>query len=286
MSRRPSYYLNGVSLAGLGFQPTPGESARRHGLTIVRSPLRIPGALGELTDGAPVSAATRTIVLEGEVRGTTRTDCLEKVRTILAHAGRGLVELRAVDASDRVILVERDREAIAALDTPSLAESDAVSRTARLTLRFLAAEPAWRDREPQLLAIGQTAVPLPLGYSVPSDWTLEIFGSELGTVVDPEVRYEDAGGNAVATLALTGTLDWGTDATARYRISTAGLAPRIRRVTSGVWGDADADLTSGTWFQLNPHDGWPQGGQYPTLRLFDASARATGLLTFTKRFEL
>lgn len=286
MSRRPSYYLNGVSLAGLGFQPTPGESARRHGLTYVRQGLALPGAIGELHDGAPVSAATRTIVIEGEVRGTTRADCLEKIRTILAYAGRGLVELRAVDATDRVIHVLRDREAIAALDAPSLAESESVSRTARLTLRFLAPEPVWRDRQPQLLAIGQTPVPLPLGHSVPSDWTLEVFGSELGAVVNPEIRYEDAAGNAVATLALAGTLDWGADATARYRISTEGVVPRIRRVTAGAWADADAHLTSGTWFQLSPLDGWPQGGQYPTLRLFDANARATGLLTYTRRHEL
>lgn len=286
MSRRPSYFLNGVSLASLGFQPTPGESARRHGLTIVREPLKLPGTLGELTDGAPVSSPARTIVLEGEVRGTTRADCLDKIRTILAHAGRGLVELRAVDATDRVINVLRDREAIVALDTPSLAESDSVTRSARLTLRFLADGTAWRDREPQLLAIGQTAVPLPIGYSVPSDWTLELFGSELGQVVNPEIRYEDAGGNAVATLALTGTLDWSVDATARYRISTEGLVPRIRRMTTGAWADADAHLTSGTWFQLSPLDGWPAGGQFPTLRLFDASARATGLLTYYRRHEL
>lgn len=286
MSRRPSYYLNGVSLASLGFQPTPGESARRHGLTIVREGLKLPGAIGELSDAAPVSAATRTIVLEGEVRGTTRADCLEKIRTILAHAGRGLVELRAVDATDRVIYVLRDREAIAQLDTPSLAESESTSRTAKLTLRFLADDPVWRDREPQLLAIGQTAVPLPLGYSLPSDWTLELFGSELGTVVNPEIRYEDAGGNAVATLALSGTLDWSADATARYRISTEGLVPRIRRMTAGAWADADSHLASGTWFQLSPLDGFPAGGQFPTLRLFDANGRATGLLTYSRRHEL
>ena len=129
-------------------------------------------------------------------------------------------------------------------------------------------------------------MPLPLGYSVPSDWTLEIFGSELGTVVNPEIRYEDAAGNAVATLALSGTLDWAADATARYRISTEGLTPRIRRMTTSVWADADSHLASGTWFQLSPLDGWAQGGQFPTLRLFDACARAPGVLTYTKRHEL
>ncbi len=284
--RRPSYYLNGINLASLGFQPTPGESARRHGLTLVRDGLRIPGAIGELYDGAPVSAASRTIVLEGEVRGTTRAECLERIRTILAHAGRGLVELRAVDAMDRIILVERDREAAIAIDTPSLAESESVSRNARITLRFLAAEPAWRDRTPQLLAIGQTPVPLPLGYSVPSDWTLELFGSDAGTVVDPQVLYEDAGGQLVQSFTLTNTLDWSTDGTARYLISTEGLVPRVRRMTAGVWADADAHVTGGGFFQLDPRDGFPGSGAAPTLRVFDAAGRGTGLLMYRRRWEL
>jgi hypothetical protein len=286
VSRRPSYFLNGVSLASLGFQPLPGDSGRRHGLTITRQGLRVPGLAGELDDGAPLEGAVRTITIDGEVRGTTRAACLENVRLILAHASRGLVELRAVDASDRVILVQRDREAVAALDTPSLTESESAVRNARLTLRFRAAEPAWRDREPTLLAIGQTPVPLPLGYSVPSPWTLEIFGSEDGTVTDPQVRYEDAGGQAVQTLTLTGTLNWATDATARYRLSCEGVAPRIWRMESGAWVDRDAHLTAGAWFQLSPLDGFPGGGQFPTLRLFDAAGRATGLLQYFRRHEL
>lgn len=286
MSRAPSYFLNGVSLAGLGFSPTPGESGRRDGLTLSLQGLRLPGLAGELDVGSARQASPRTITIAGEVRGTTRADFLEKVRTILAHASRGLVELRAVDASDRVILVEREGAAKVSLFTPTLLETDAAQRAGALSLSFRAAEPAWRDRTPQLLAMGQAAVPLPLGYSIASPWTLEIFGSELGVVTNPQVLYEDAGGNLIASLTLTGTLDWATDATARYWLSTEGLAPRVRKMVTSNWQETDSHLTAGGFFALSPIDGFPPGGQYPTMRLFDASARATGLLTYTRRHEL
>jgi hypothetical protein len=286
MSRRASYFLNGVSLASLGFQPTGEVTTRRSGLTVSVQGLRLPGVAGELDVGAARQAEPRILEITGDVRGTTRADCLDKIRTILAHAGRGLVELRAIDATDRVLMVERDGAAQAGLYVPTLLESESANRSGSLTLRFRAAEPFWRDREPQLLAIGQTAVPVPLGYDLGSDWTLEIVGSDLGAVTNPQVLYEDAGANLIASLTLTGSLDWGSDATARYWLSTEGVAPRIRKMVAASWVDADSHLTAGGFFQLNPIDGWPAGGQHPTMRLFDASARATGLLTYRKRFAL
>jgi hypothetical protein len=286
MSRRASYFLNGVSLASLGFSPTPDRTTRRDGLSVSVQGLKVPGMAGELDVGAARQAEPRTIEITGDVRGTSRSDCLDKIRTILAHAGRGLVELRAVDATDRVILVERDGAAQAGLYVPTLLETDAANRSGSLTLRFRAAEPAWRDREPQLLAIGQVAVPLPLGYELGSSWTLEIFGSEAGAVTNPQVLYEDAGGNAIASLTLTGSLDWGSDGTAKYALSTEGVAPRIRKMVSSSWTDAESHLTAGGFFHLNPIDGFPPSAIYPTLRLFDASARATGLLTYFRRHSL
>lgn len=286
MSRALSYFLNGTSLAGLGFSPEPGESGRRDGLSLEVQGLRLPGIAGEFDVGSPRQASARTITISGTVTGSTRADFLDKVRTILALASRGQVELRAVDASDRVILVERDGAARASLHTPSLLENDSAVRRGTLSLRFRAAEPAWRDREPQLLAVGQTAVALPLGYSLASPFTLEIYGSELGTVTNPQVLYEDAGGNLIASLTLTGSLDWATDATARYELSTEGVAPRIRKMATSVWSDADSHLTAGTFFALSPLDGYPPAGQFPTLRLFDSAGRATGLIRYTRMHEL
>lgn len=283
MSRAPSYFLNGVSLAALGFVPAPGEPGRRSGLAFAHQGLEVPGVAGELDRGFPLRAAPRTVTIAGHVRGTNRDSVLTAIRTILAHAGRGLVELRCVDALDRVLLVERSGDAVATVEAPSLLASQ---RDGRLTLRFRAAEPAWRDVTPQVLAIGQTAVALPLGELLASPWTLEILGSEAGTVVDPVLHYTDAGGNLVTSLGLTGTLDWGTDATARWWLSTEGLTPRIRRMTAGVWADDAAALASGWFPTLSPLDGWSAGGQYPTLRLEDAGGRATGLLSFTRRHEL
>jgi hypothetical protein len=283
---RPSYFLNGISLATLGFQPDPADGGRRHGITLEVRGVTLPGIAGTLDDGAPRQASARTITIAGTVRGATRTECLERIRTILALAGRGQVELRAIDANDRVILVERDGAAQAALHAPSLLEDDGAQRTGTLTLRFRAAEPAWRDREPQILAIGQTAVPCPLGHLLASPWTLEIFGSDLGVVTNPQVIYEDAGGNVQASVTLTGTLDWGTDATARYWLSTEGVAPRIRKLVTSSWTDTDAHLTAGRFFALSPLDGWTGDAAYPRVRLFDADGRATGLLTYFRRWEL
>jgi hypothetical protein len=104
--------------------------------------------------------------------------------------------------------------------------------------------------------------------------------------VDPQVLYKDAAGNTIATLTLTGTLDWSTDATARYRLTTEGLVPRVRKMVGGAWTDADAALTAGTFFALAPEDGAPADGVYPTLQLYDAAARATGLLTYYRRHAL
>jgi hypothetical protein len=281
--RLPSWYLNGVSLADLGFQPEPTEPGRRAGLTLLRQSLEVPGVAGELDAGFGARASARTIVMAGEVRGTDRAAVLEAIRTILAHAGRGLVDLRCVDASDRVIRVLRSDAAVAGVDAPSML---AEQRSGRLTLRFWAGEPAWRDVVPQQLAIGQVPVACPLGAGVPSPWTLEIFGSTAGVVTNPQVLYKDAAGNTVASLTLTGTLDWGTDATARYRLSTEGLVPRIRKMVAGVWTDDDSALTAGAFFALSPHDGFPSAGVYPSLQLFDAAGRATGLLTYTRRHEL
>lgn len=281
--RAPSWYLNGVSLADLGFQPEPTEPGRRAGMTIVRQSIEIPGAFGDLDAGFGARAAAKTIVVAGEVKAADRTAVLEAIRTILAHAGRGAVDLRCVDATDRVIRVLRTDQAIAGVDVPSMLDAQ---RTGRLTLLFWAAEPAWRDLVPQQLAIGQTAVACPLGASVPSPWVLDIFGNSAGVVTNPQVLYKDAAGNTVGSLTLTGTLDWGTDATARYRLSTEGLVPRIRKMVTGAWTDADSALTAGAFFALSPHEGFPPAGVYPTLQLYDAAGRGTGFLTYARRHEL
>lgn len=278
-----TWYVNGESLERYGFRPSPAPAGRRSGVATQQTGLPVPGMLGELDSGfAPVVPA-RIITVPGHIRGTTLADALDKARQVLALCGRGPVTLRCVDAADRSIVAVLDGERLVEGAFPAL---KATNPWVGMTLRFRAAEPAWRDTTPQLLAIGQARVPLPLGYSVPSDWTLEIFGSEAGTVVDPQVIYEDAAGNTVASLTLTDTLNWATDATARLRLSTEGVAPTVRRMTAGVWAAADASLTAGWFFALSPHDGWPAEGSYPTLRLFDAGARATGLLRFTRRHEL
>lgn len=283
MSAAPSWYLNGVSLASLGFRPLPTEPGRRSGLSFVHQGLELPGLAGELDAGIPPKAPPRTITIDGVVRAANRDAVLEALRVLFAHASRGVVELRCVDASDRVIRVVRSGDAPAGVEAPSLL---VVQRDGRATLRFRAAEPAWRDTVPQVLAIGQAAVPLPLGYALPSPWTLELFGSEAGTVTDPTIHYEDAAGNAIATLALTGTLNWATDATARWWLSTEGYALRIRKMVAGTWQDDHGALASGAAFALSPHDGWPAGGAHPTLRLSDGAGRATGLLRYTRRHEL
>lgn len=281
MTRAASWYLNGVSLATLGFQPEPTEPGRRSGLSQSVQGIEIPGVAGELDMGAPVRAPARYVTVAGEVRGANRDAVLEAIRTILAHAGRGAVALRCVDAADRVILVDRV-DATAGVFAPSML---AAQRDGRVALRFRAAEPAWRDLVPQVLVIGQTPVPCPLGYQLGSPWTLDILGSEAGVVTDPELHYEDAAGNAVASLELTGTLNWSTDATARYRVSTDGLAPRVRKMVAGVWEDADDEVSAGGFFQLSPLDGWPAGEDLPTLRVFDAAARARAVLRYTRRHE-
>lgn len=278
-----TWYVNGESLERYGFRPAPAPAGRRSGVASQQTGLPVPGMLGELDQGFSPVVPARIISIPGHIRGTSLADALDRARQILAIAGRGPVTLRCVDATDREIVAVLDGERLVEAAFPALKPTNL---WVSLTLRFRAAEPAWRDTTPQLLAIGQTAVPCPLGYRIPSDWTLEILGSEAGTVVNPEVHYEDAAGNLVASLTITDTLNWGTDATARIRLSTEGAAPTVRRMTAGVWAAADASLSAGWFFALSPLDGAPMLGQHPTLRLFDASARATGLLTYRRRHEL
>ncbi|MHB1297297.1 MAG: phage tail family protein [Gemmatimonadaceae bacterium] len=281
--RAPSYYLNGVSLAGLGFMPAPADAGRRSGLSYSRPQLELPGVAGRMGTGA-LSVASRTLTIPGEVLAADRDAVLAAVRTIMAHAGRGSVELRCVDALDRVINVTRDGSADFAVDTPSMLSAQ---RSGRLTLRFLAEDPCWRDRDLTERAIAQAAVACPIGESLPSPWTLQILGSPDGSVLNPQVIYADAEGTTITTLTLTGSLtSWATDPTSMWELSTEGLVPRIRKRALGVWADDDAALTTGAFFALSPLDGWPAGGAYPSVRLFDASARATGLLSWRKRHEL
>jgi hypothetical protein len=284
MSRAPSWYINGVSLAGLGFLPEPTGPGRRSGLAFAHTALPMPGRAGQLPDGFGPTASPRTIVISGEVKLADRDAVLTSLRTILAHAGRGTVELRCVDAMDRVIHAVRDGSAVSSVDTPSMLSAQ---RTARVELRFTAHDPCWRDRDPQDLAIGQVAVALPLGALLPSPFTLEIYGSVDGDVENPQVLYADAEGATVQSVTLTGTLtSWATDPTSMWRISTEGPVTRIRKRLAGVWANDDAALTAGALFALDPADGWTEDAVYPTLRLFDAAARATGRISFRRRHEL
>ena len=281
--RTPSYYLNGVNLASLGFLPTPGETGRRSGLALTRPQVELAGVAGRVPTGA-LSAAPRAITITGEVLAADRDTCLAAVRTILAHAGRGSVELRCVDALDRIIPVTRDGTADFSVDTPSLL---AAQRSGRLTLRFLASDPCWRDRDPLDRALGQSAVACPVGDSLPSPWTLQIFGSAAGAVTAPQILYADAEGTTVESMTLTGSLtSWATDPTALWELSTEGLVLRIRKRLAGVWADDDAALSAGAAFQLSPLDGWPADAVYPTVRLYDAGGLATGRLVWRRRHEL
>lgn len=278
-----TWYVNGERLDLLGFRATPAPAGRRTGIAIERTALTLPGVAGEVAPGHSPSARARTIVIPGVVRGTSLSNALDRARQIVALCGRGPVTLRCVDATDRVIVGVLDGDTVVEAAQPALA---ATQPWVSVTLRFRCAEPYWRDVTPQQLAIGQTAVACPLGYGAPSPWVLDIFGSDAGTVTDPQVIYKDAAGNTVASLTLTGTLVWASDATARYQISTEGLVPRVRKLIAGVWTDTDSALTAGGTFMLSPHDGWPVDASYPTVQLYDAAARATGLLTYYRRHEL
>lgn len=277
-----TWYVNGQRLDTLGFRPTPAPAGRRAALEIERPMLTLPGLAGEIPAGTPPSARARLVTIPGVVRGSALSDALERARQVVAVCRRGVVALRCVDATDRVIAAELDGQLIVEAAQPALASQQ---QWVSLTLRFRAAEPYWQDTVPQLLAVGPTAVACPLG-AAPAPWTLEIFGSAAGVVSDPEVRYKDAAGNTVATLTLDGDLDWSTDATARWRLSTEGLVPRIRKMVAGAWTDADSALVGGAFFALSPLDGDPAAGAYPTLELSDAAGRATGVLTYARRHEL
>jgi hypothetical protein len=278
-----TWYVNGQRLDQLGFTPTPAPAGRRTGLSISRPGLTLPGQAGEVFAGVARTARAREIGIPGLVRGTSLTDALDKARKLIALCGRGIVTLRCVDATDRVIEAELIGDTIVEAAQPALSTH---TKWVSVTLRFTCADPYWRDLLPQTLLLGQVAVACPLGYGAPTPWTLEIFGSEAGTVTDPQVLYKDAGGNTVASLTLTGTLNWATDTTARYRLTTEGLAPRIQKMVAGVWTDADSALTAGSFFMLSPHDGDPVSALYPTMQLYDAGGLATGLLTYHRRHEL
>lgn len=279
MARLPSWYLNGISLATLGFTPEPTAPSRRSGLSLIRQSVELPGVAGEIASGFGPRASARTITVAGNVRGADRATTLEAIRTILSHANRGLVSLRCVDALDREILVERTDAAIAGLEAPSML---AEQRDGRVELRFWAAEPAWRDLAPQVLVIGHDATPCPLG-GLPSPWTLEITSTRDGGANSVTVHYEDAASNLVASLELDGVV--GIDRI--YRITTEGEVPRVRYFGASGWVDAEADVVAGNFFLLSPHDGAPALGLYPTVRLEDPDGGYTSaVLTYTRRHEL
>jgi hypothetical protein len=181
--------------------------------------------------------------------------------------------LRIADRPDREIDVVCQGTALTFYHAPLAVVACTV------TLTFVAADPAWRDRDPLAYALSTSRTACPLG-TAPSAPVVTLYG---GTVVDPVVIMRAGSGEETGRLTLAGTLA-STDAI----VIDAG-AQSMQRYVSGVLQTGSASgltwLTSGVFPLLDPDDADADAAQWPTVELSATSGTPTGLLTYTRRWS-
>jgi hypothetical protein len=221
-------------------------------------PVVIPDVPGVTLLAAPQIDA-RSISLTGTVQGTTAIDVRAKRDALLAVLRRGRVRLRLGDAPTRELPVEILSAKIASTGAQQLA------RTLPITIECLALDPFWRDVTPQVVALGLSPTPLPLGTAPVAP---VLVCSAPGPVL--AITLRTALGASVTSLQLAG-LEAGVACTidCAARTIRQGAVSMISALISGDFPVLDVvdqgDFAASAW---------------PTL----AVSQGTATATYTRRW--
>jgi hypothetical protein len=249
-------YVNGIDLAQYGFvleSPLDGffDFPERRDTAI-----ELPQGHGHVLAAVPGAIRPRPVTLGGVVTATTRSELETRKDAIKVLCSGGQVELRLV--SRDVVLRARLQSIGYTHFAPQLRDG---RNAARVTLRFVCADPFAWDRLPQVTGFLSSPVALNLGTG-PSrgreSWSAII--TIMGAATTPTLTEYDAGGNVLRTMAFT------FSPTASDAIEIDVGRGLVTRIQSGTRDNGYPYLTAGFAFpRLEPAEGNYLTSAFPRL---------------------
>lgn len=257
-------FINGRDTARLGLV-VDGLDGVFDAVTRTDQLTELPQGAGAVLSSVPGRTEPRTVTIDGTLPATTRAGLEAAKHALKALCGAGTVQLRLV--SQDFVFYGRLLGITLQHFAPQLTEARSA---ARVTLRFLCADPYGYDRAPQVVAFGATPVAMPLG-TAPSrgrSWWGAVI-TILGPATTPTLREHDAAGNVKRSMAFT----WSPTANDALIIDLAkGL---VTRRQSGVDDNGLSLLSAGWEFpRLDPADGDYETSAFPQLAVTSGVAVA------------
>jgi hypothetical protein len=263
-----SIAINGRALASLGVSPRE-LSGWRDGPAARRAFRGLPGTTGGLLAPQAVGVE-RELRLVLNVPDAATLDVLDDVT-------HGLVQLVFDDMPNRVVRVVRTQRSVTSI-APSLT---LLNPRLIVSYVFTAADGASYDREPRVLAIGTTPVPIALG-TLPSPGVLEVPGGWSGSRT---LTYRGANGLPYSAFVVTVP---GSETFAAAEFLEIDLARRtiVRVEGNGGRSNAYSWRTSGTWFAPDPTDGHVVGAGLPGASPSLVMSAGTALFRYRRAWSV
>lgn len=241
--------VNGFDLSNLGFRVSQ-INGTRGGVANAPKSRKIPGRAGLLRTSLAVEMATRTIIVNGTVTGTTIDDLNLKLDAIKFRLTAGwMLEVTPGDLLDSYFVclpVQIDE-----LDWPV----GQVIPKADVQFRFECFDPYRYSTNLQMINLSVIPQPVPLG-SAPSAPIVQI-----GNVTNPVVTFRNLLGGTTKTMGFTITLastDW---------LEVDCNTMLISKYVAGVKSSVPTVLTSGNFIILDPSEGDGANNQWPTIEV-------------------
>lgn len=257
--------INGRDLSSLGIGQTQ-ITGWADGPRESRDAFQTAGQFGQI-EGSVETVATRTLSIEGNVRGNTVATRDAVIEEALAHM-RGRCEIRSTDDQpEKLFLGFLERTRVEPISDLRVFDLDAV----RIRLDFTCYDPLGRDRHAQVAAFDATARDVPMGTG-PHRGIIRL----AGVATNPEIIVRDFRGVQVASLDFNGSSlaadeAWIVDL---YQHT-------ITLSDSGVESSVPSVLDSGSFFAFDPAWANWESASWPTIEVDSGE----GDLTYYRRWK-
>lgn len=255
MAVNTAIFINELDLASLGFITESVEGWLDSPSATDRT-TQLPGRVGAIILAPETETAPRTISVAGVIKRKSLAGVRTAVDQIKSALSRGTVEVRFVDQQDRVVYARSQDIQVVATQPQFFAPFSKVS------FRLFCPDPLIYATQGSIVGFA-AATPVPLGTAVSAP-TIRI----MGPVTNPTLTYRRADGTITQTMvfniALTGS-------------DYLEVNCEIDLITKSIAGVRTVDLNllkSGTFISLDPQDGDPLLGSYPTLSLSGGAGEA------------
>lgn len=238
--------------------------------------LAVPGLAGSVLTAEPTTGPRQlTITASLDPAARTLPALQSAIDALQELTGHGLVRITVDDDENapRVIEGVCTECQIAPVVHPL------VTQVARVTLTLVCPRPTWEDVAPQVVALGSTPTPIPIGTAESGGVIWIAAPAWSANVVTPVVTLRAASGRQLATLTWAGTLTAGTDALALDLDRSTAI-----KYASGTASNAIASL-SGDFFPLTPPQGAPRFASYPTLQVTASSGTPSATWVGPRRWR-